>query len=94
LGGQAQASYLTFKLIKMVGYRCKSNFKDIEGNIINQGDYVAFKEYDRIDVGRVDKIEGWSVIIKGGRWTRNINGTNTDRFILILKKNKDYEEND
>ena len=76
----------------MVGYKCKSTFKDIKGNIINQGDYVAFKEYDRIDVGTVDRIEGWSVMIKDGRWTRNINGSNTDRFILILKKNKDYEQ--
>jgi hypothetical protein len=93
LGGQAQVSYLTFKLNKMVGYKCKSTFADIKGNIINQGDKVAFKEYDRLDIGVVHKIEGWSVIIKGGRWTRNINGTNTNRFILILEKHKDYEEN-
>lgn len=79
----------------MVGYRCKSNFKDIEGNIINQGDRVVYKEFDRIMKGTVKKIDG-SLIIYGDLkgWTRVVSYCSSDKMVLILKKHKDYEEND
>ena len=73
----------------MVGHRCKSKFKDIEGNIINQGDYVLYKDYDRIIKGTVLKI-GNTVIIKGdNNWTRLMHHMLTEKQVFILKKNKD-----
>lgn len=77
----------------MVGYRCKSNYKDIDGNIINQGDRVVYKEYNGLMKGTVRKIDN-SLIIDGDRvgWTRVISYWCCEKMVLILEKNKDYEE--
>ena len=74
----------------MVGYRCKSNYKDIDGNIINQGDRVVYKEYNGLMKGTVRKIDN-SLIIDGDRvgWTRVVPSHYSEKMVLILEKNKD-----
>ena len=78
-----------------VGYTCTSTLKDIEGTIINQGDLVVYREYDRIMKGVVRKIHNNSVVIDPksynsvfASWVRTMNGSFTEKFILVLEKHK------
>ena len=74
-----------------VGYQCASTLKDIQGTIVNQGDSVVYREYDRMMMGIVTSVKNESIMIKPSPrsiWmgTRVIQGHTSDRFILVLKK--------
>lgn len=66
--------------------------KDKLGRVLQTGDYVAYPEYNRLNIGKIAKLNPKMIAVLNGRWTVNKYSADTIKLdspelvVYLLKK--------
>lgn len=66
--------------------------KDKLGRVLQAGDYVAYPEYTRLNIGKIAKLNPKTIAVLNGRWTVNKYSADTIKLdgpelvVYLLKK--------